>query len=195
MDAVDVITITALVVVFTIFPAIAICWWHWDSVKVQVQSGVNDDEAAAMMFIDVLKQAERTLVIYDDGNKMGRSVYDNERVIEAVRNHLSCNEALVIRCLFNDKEDIDLVQQMQSEHPARFRVWYRSGPRPQGDVHYKIADDGVIGHLSSHGYAQPERRFKLLDGSAAKPRTRKMALGKYLERFETDIRDHAMAAA
>ncbi len=194
MDSVDAVTITLVVVVVTVLPAIAICWRHWDSVNVRVQSGVNDDDTAATTFIDIFERAQRTLVIYDDGNKMCRTIYDDERVTEAVRNRLSRNKVLVVKCLFNDEDDLELVRSMRSEYPDRFKVWYRRGSRPLDDIHYKIADEGVVGHLSSHGHGQPERRFKLLDCSAAKPRTRLVAFGEYLSRFETDTRCHAVAA-
>lgn len=179
--------IVVAIVAGAIVPAIVLWWWHWDSVNVRVQGGLNDDDTAATTFTDILRTAKRTLVIHDDGNKMAGTVYDDADVVEAVRRQLADNQALRIRCLFNDREDLDLVRQMRSEYPDRFQVRYRKGPRPPGDIHYKIADDGAFGHLSSHGHGQPEGRFKLLDCSGAKPRTRKRAFGKYLDQFEIDI--------
>ena len=179
--------IVTLIVVFTVLPAIAICWWFWDSLNVKVQDGTNDGDAAASMFIEILKRAESTLVIYDDGNKMSGSIYESKRVVEAVRKHLKENKDLVIKCLFNDDDDLALVKTMRDEFPNRFKVWYRRGPGPLSDVYYEIADGGAVGHISSHEHGQPERRFKLLDCTAAKPRTRRIALGKHLEQFEKDI--------
>lgn len=175
------------VVACAVVPAIFLWWWYWDSANVRVQDGVNDDETAATMFIDILQAAQETLVIHDDGNKMAGTVYDDAAVVEAVRHQLAGNGALRIQCLFNDREDLDLVRQMRSEYPDRFLVWYREGPRPIQDIHYKIADDGVVGHLSLHGHRQSERKFKLLDCSDAKPRTRKSVFGKYLDRFEAEV--------
>ena len=162
-------------------------WWYWDSVNVRVQSGVNDD-AAATLLIFVLKAAKRTLVIHDDGNKHPETVYDNECVIDAVRRRLAENQELGIRCLFNDRDDLELVRQMCAEYPDRFKVWYGDRlMRPDDDIHYKIADGGAVGHLSWHEHMQPEREFKLLDCSGAKPRTRKRAFGKYLDQFERHV--------
>lgn len=179
--------IVVVVIVCAVVPAVFLWWWYWDSANVRVQDGVNDDETAATMFTDILNAAQETLVIHDDGNKMEGTLYDNAGVFEAVRRQLAGNRALRIQCLFNDREDLDLVRQMRSEYPDRFLVWYREGPRPIQDIHYKIADDGVMGHLSSHGHRQPERKFKLLDCSDAKPRTRKSVFGKYLDRFEVEV--------
>ena len=179
--------IVVSVVACAIAPAVFMWCWYWDSVNVKVQGGVNDDDTAATTFTDILRAAKNTLVIHDDGNKMAGTVYDDAGVVEAVRRQLASNRALRIRCLFNDREDLDLVRQMRAEYPDRFEVWYRSGPRPPGDIHYKIADDGTFGHLSSHGHGQPERRFKLLDCTNVKPRTRNRAFGKYLAQFEMDV--------
>lgn len=175
------------VVACAIAPAIVMWWWYWDGLNVRVESGVNDDDTAAKTFTDIVRAAKTTLVVHDDGNKMAGTVYDNADVIEAVRGQLANNQALHVRCLFNDREDLDLVRQMRAAYPVRFKVWYRKGPRPPGDIHYKIADGGAFGHLSSHQHGQRERRFKLLDCSDAKPRTRKRVFGKYLAQFENDV--------
>ena len=169
-----------------IVPAIVMWWWYWDSVNVRVQSGMNDD-AAATMLIFVLRAAKKTLVIHDEGNKLPGTVYDDARVIDAVRRQLAENQDLDIQCLFNDRDDLDLVRQMVAEYPDRFKVCYRDGLRPNDDIHYKIADGGVVGHLSWHEHMHPEREFKLLDCSDAQPRTRKRAFGKYLQRFDRDV--------
>ena len=170
-----------------IAPAIWLWWRHWDSLNVNVQGGVNDDDTAATTFTDILGKAQETLIVHDDGNKAHGTVYDNRMVIDAVRRQLADNESLHIRCLFNDREDLDLVRQMRSEFPGRFKVRYRIGTRPLGDIHYKIADHGTIGHLSSHEHGQLERKFKLLDCSEAKRRTRKRVLGKYIDQFDVDF--------
>lgn len=189
-ETVLIVGILALAVV----PAFVGWWYDSDTVNIRVQDGVNDDEAAVAMFIRVLNAVQKTLVIHDDGNKMEGTVYDDDRVVQAVRRRLRENQQLNIRCLFNDRQDLELVKRMRSEFPGQFEVWYRQGPRPVGDIHYKIADDGAFGYLSTHRQGQPERRFKLLDCSAAKKRTRKIAFGRYLTRFQRDIEGQAVAA-
>lgn len=175
------------IVIGAVAPAFFMWWWYADSLKVRVEGGGNDDEAAAQMFIRILRMAKETLAVHDDGDRGSRSIYEDDNVVQAVRRQLEAHPKLQIRCLFNDKADLNLVREIEAEYPDRFTVCYRSGPRPVGDVHYKIADDGVIGHLSSHEHGQPERNFKLFDCSAAKPRTRKRAFGKYLEQFDRDV--------
>ena len=179
--------LSVAVVACAIVPAFVLWWWYGDSAKVWVQSGVNNDDAAVAMLLSVVKAAKKSLVIHDDGNKLPQTVYDDQTVIDTVRKQLADNEELNIQCLFNDRDDLDLVRQIAAEYPARFQVWYTRGPRPAGDIHYKIADGGAVGHLSWHEHKQPERDFKLLDCSAAKPRTRKRAFGQYLEHFEREV--------
>ena len=186
-ESVNVLVITILVLAFTVAPAIIVCWWYWDSMKVEVVSGVNDDSTAASTFIKILERAQETLVIYDDGNKMEGTIYDDPNVIKSFRDCLTRNKSLIVSCLFNDKDNLDLVQIMRAEHPDRFKVWYRRGNRPPNDVHYKIADGGIVGHISAHAHGQPERRFKLLDCSAAKGRAKRIVFRKYLSSFEADI--------
>ena len=170
-----------------VLPAAILWWWHWDRVHIRMCSGVNDDNMATKMFIRVLSAAKTSLVIRDDGDKIKGTVYEHDHVIDAMRRQLRQHDALQIQCLFNDREDLALVRRMSEEFPERFQARYRSGPRPAGDIHYKIADDGLIGHLSAHGHQAPERSFKLLDCSATKPRTRRIVFGKYLRQFKRDM--------
>ena len=176
--------VIAVVTGGAILPAVCLWWWHWDRVHVRIKSGVNDDDAAAEMFIRVLSAAKESLVIHDDGDNIDGTVYEDEHVIDAVRQQLARYDELEIQCLFNDREDLALVKSIGAEYPKRFQARYCSGPRPVGDVHYKIADGGVLGHFSVHGHRHPERSFKLLDCSEAKPRTRRSLFGKYLRQFE-----------
>lgn len=177
----------------SVVPAIVMWWWYADRLNVRIEGGSNDDESATQMFIRILKMAKKTLVVHDDGDKGIRSIYEDDNVIQAVRRQLDTHEKLQIRCLFNDKADLKLVREIQAAYPDRFTVCYLSGDRPIDDVHYKIADGGVIGHLSSHEHGQPERNFKVLDCSAAGTRTRKRAFGKYLDQFERDVQAAATA--
>lgn len=194
MIALDEMAVIGVVIGVAVVPAIAMWWWCADRLNVGVQSGGNDDDAATQMFLRVLRTAEKTLHVHDDGDKGNGSIYDDDDVVQAVRRQLEDRPELQIRCLFNDKANLKLVRELRVEYPDRFTVYYLSGPRPIGDVHYKIADGGVMGYLSSHEHGQPERNFKLLDCSAAKPRTRKKAFGKYLEQFDRSIPQEAATA-
>ncbi len=178
--------VVVAIAIGAVLPAVVVWWWAADSQKVKVHSGVNDDSAVVDMFVRVLRAAKERLIIHDDGDKIAGTVYDDRTAIEAVRNRLEECSTLEIRCLFNDQADLDMVRELRNAYPGRFLVTYRSGDRPDRDIHYKIADDGVVGHLSSHGHGQPERNFKLLNCTNARPRTRKRVFGRCIRQFNQD---------
>lgn len=179
--------IIVAIIFFGVVPALVLWWRMADSLKMNIQSGSNDDDAAVRTFIRVVEAAKETLIVHDDGNKMDHTLYDNNDAICAVRRQLEKERALRIRFLFNKKANLDMVEALRSEFPSRTEVKYMHDGRPPNDIHYKIADGGIIGHLSDHEPGQPDRHFKLLDCSATKPRSRARVFGKYLRRFEQDF--------
>lgn len=181
-------TAIAIVIVgLGVVPAIVLWARMADSLKMRVQSGSNDDHAAVGAFISVVKAAENTLIVHDDGNKMDGTVYDDRDAISAIEHQLNRHENLEIRFLFNEQADLDMVRELRAKFPKQVDVRYMPNGRPQDDIHYKIADDGTVGHLSVHEHAQPERHFKLFDCSATKPRSRDRVFGKYIKRFKQDF--------
>lgn len=180
-------TIVAAIIAFGAAPALALWWWMADSLKMKVQSGRNDDDAAVRTFVRVVDAAKESLVVHDDGNKMADTLYDNNDAICAVRRQLEKEKTLRIRFLLNEEADLAMVRALRAEFPSRTELRYMRDGRPPDDIHYKIADGGAIGHLSDHEPGQPERHFKLLDCLATKPRSRTRVFGKYLRRFEQDF--------
>ena len=180
-------TVTIIIIILGVAPAISLWWWMADGLRMNVQSGFNDDNAAVRAFIFVVDAAADTLIVHDDGNKMHQTVYDDGDAISALRRQLRMQKKLRVRFLFNEQADLEMVNVLRSEFPTRIDVRYMRGGRPRGDVHYKIADAGIVGHLSKQEYGQPERHFKLFDCSANNQRSRKRVFGKYLERFEQDF--------
>lgn len=109
--------VIAVLIGGAVLPAVILWWWHWDRVNIRMYSGVNDDDAAARMFMRVLGAAKESLVIHDDGDRIDGTVYEDECVIDAVRRQLRRHDALTIQCLFNYKEDLALVRRMSEEFP------------------------------------------------------------------------------
>ena len=182
--------ITIVVIMVGVLPAIFLWFRVADSLKMDVQTGINDDDAAVLAFISVVSAAKDTLIVHDDGNKMDGTVYENKNAINAVLRQLNGQENLKVRFLFNEQESLEMVNELCSKFPERVTVRYRRGGRPPAgdiDIHYKIADAGIMGHLSDHEHGQPERYFKLFDCSRNSPRSRKRVFGEYIERFERDF--------
>ena len=174
--------------------AIFILWLLWDEVRhwndqpfdVVVTPGRNDDKQAVETFVRVVGEAERSLIIHDDGNKTPGTIYDAPAAIQAMEDQMRKHEALVVKCLFNAHHELTLVDQLSRRYPARFHVRYRRWPwrRPAFDVHYKIADDGAIGHLSHHDWDAENRVFEVRDCRRVNKTERKIQLGKYMGRFK-----------
>lgn len=63
---------------------IAILYRGLGFLLVTTMTGRNSDKAAVENFLALLEEAKESMVVYDDGNKMEGSIYQNDRVIEAV---------------------------------------------------------------------------------------------------------------
>ena len=165
---------------------------HWAAQPLDVvfEDGVNDDLEAGSRFIDVVQHAEHELIVHDDGNDMPGTIYNDEEVIRAVDQQMAKHEKLVVKCLFNARAKLALVEQLSERYSERFHVRYRRWrwPRPAFDVHYKIADRGAIGHLSHHDYGAEDRYFEVRNCLGVNQRERNIEFGKYMRRFKRQFR-------
>ena len=176
MTVVDTLFATGLTAIVVGF----IGWMVWDEIRrwraqpfdVVFTSGTNDDKQAVSRFVDIVRHATKNLIVHDDGNKMPGTIYDNPEAIEALDRQLTEHEQLVVECLFNVHDELAMIERLRQRHPERFKVKYRRWPwpRPAFDVHYKITDDGAIGHLSHHDMGTAERHFEVQDCLATNQR-------------------------
>lgn len=168
-------------------------WLVWDGIRhwraqpfeVVFDSGINDDDKAVSGFVNVVEHATKNLIVHDDGNKMLGTIYDNPDAIEALDRQMNEHEELVVKCLFNTRDELAMVEQLRERYPERFQVKYRrwSWRRPAFDVHYKIANDGAFGLLSHHDMEEKGRHFEVRDCSGANQTERNIEHGKYMRRF------------
>lgn len=161
--------------------------------RVRVISGENDDVTAAEQFITLVNRAEHLIVVYDDGNKMKGSLYDDKTVVEAVEKRLSENGNFNVKCFFNSSDQTRFVTSLQSMDRVDIRFRNNDESRPN-DVHYKIIDDGAMGYLSRHAFGQAERNFTIVDCSRSKP-AKQLMLGKYLMDFKRKFDAHSSIAS
>ena len=159
--------------------------------RLREEAGENDDDQAAAMLIDLVNKARSSLVIHDDGNDSAESVYNNDAVVAAIRDRIKQRRRLEVMCLFNDREELKLLELADGECRNNILIWYASGDRPENDIHYKIVDGGRLVHLSTHAHGASERGYVL---RKAEPwwaaRTRRRISRPYLEHFE-----HSLPAA
>lgn len=101
---------------------------------------VNDD-SVVRNFIELLDEARTTMVVYDDGNDMDGSLYNDRRVIEAVRSKLRANPDFQLQCLFNCDHDVKFRKELANEQRVDIRTRYDWDNA--GKIHYKMIDGGV----------------------------------------------------
>ena len=145
---------------FCVFAAIRVIYKAWPILDVTATTAINDDPAATEYFIDLIDEAQEKMTIYDDGNDMEESIYNNPEVIAAVQRKLEQNADFKIQCFFNFDHDLRFKQAF-GNHP---QVDIRTGDNVASkDVHYKIIDDGRKANLSRHKLGDSERRIRWID--------------------------------
>ena len=147
---------------------------------------VNDDDSVVRNFIELLDEARTTMVVYDDGNDMDGSLYNDRRVIEAVRSKLRANPDFQLQCLFNCDHDVKFRKELA--HEQRVDIRTRCDWDNAGKIHYKMIDGGVKAYLSLHELGSRKRKFKIVDCTTVAERHRSRVaegvLGKHTADFE-----------
>ena len=171
-----------------VVPAIVIWVRAWDQWGVMIQDTPNSNESAGRAFMDVLREAKKTVRIHDDGNDFDASIYNQDAVVEKVLQMLS--DGIEIRCLFNQEEcrRLKMVEHSCNQYPQNFLVRVTKGGRPDDDIHGKVADDGTMAYLSRHGLGSDDRKGRSFDCRDVSPKTRKMALGSYIKWFDDQFK-------
>ena len=145
---------------FCVFAAIRMLYKAWPILDVTATNAINDDPAATEYFVGLLDEAKEKMTIYDDGNDMAGSIYNDPEVIATVQEKLEQNADFKIQCFFNFDHDL-LFRQAFGNHP---QVDIRTGDNvASNDVHYKIIDDGRKAYLSRHKLGDSERRIRWID--------------------------------
>ena len=145
----------------------------------------SDDDLVVRNFIDLLSEARTSMVVCDDGNDMDGSLYNDQRVIDAVRSKLRASPDFQLHCLFNCNHDVKFRKELANEERVDIRT--RSDPGNPGEIHYKMIDGGVKAYLSRHALGSRDRKYKVVDCTSVSKRHRSRVvegvLGKYKEDF------------
>ena len=131
---------------------------------------VNDDDSAVRNFIDLLSAARTSMVVYDSGNDMVGSLYNDRRVIDAVRRKLRASPDFQLQCLFNCDHDVMFRKELANEERVDIRTRIDSGN--PGEIHYKMIDGGVKAYLSRHALGSRDRIYKIVDCTSVSKRHR-----------------------
>ena len=177
------VTLALLGGAFCVFAAIRTLYKAWPILDVTATNAINDDLTATKYFIDLLDEAKEKMTIYDDGDDMAESIYNNPEVIVAVQGKLDQNADFKIQCFFNFDHDLRF-RQVFGNHP---QVDIRTGDNvAANDVHYKIIDDGRKAYLSRHKLGASERRIRWIDCTKVR-RDLKHVTDEVLGEYKRDI--------
>ncbi len=164
--------------------------------RLREESGLNKDEQATAMFIDLLNQTHRRIDIHDDGNDFAGSMYNSQEVIDVLRERIQ-KRNIKVRCLFNDaNQPLELLNLAQMEEfGSNIEIWYLKGGRQEPDTHYKIVDGGRLVHLSRHEHGASERGYRLRKALRWwEYNTRYRISKQYRDHFEHGLKNAVQAA-
>ena len=185
-DVNSILVVSAIVLALVVVAAVVSVWLAHAHSLLRVTDVENDNEDAIRHFRTVLDQAERELLIHDDGDKTDGSLYDDDETIEAVRERLRACSRLKIRCLLNFNAGVEMAG-LSEEYDGRFEVRYLH-QRPDDDVHFKIADGGKMAYLSVHPKGVTERQGQVIEDLGAPKFVQKRRLGGLIEDFNTGFK-------
>ncbi len=131
---------------------------------VDVQVIKNDDNIAKKKFLLLLGEAERRMLVYDDGNDNPHSIYNQTDVIERIKEKLRTTPQLKLDCVFNDDDETLFKKTFLNHDQVSIRLRLRNPKR----VHYKIID-GQKGYISRHEHDSVDRDGEWVDASAIWP--------------------------
>ena len=166
-------------------------WSLWDAMQLRyVESSParpNADNVAKGEFLRLLQSASVEMIVYNDGNRITDSIYDQPEIVEAVKEKLLTHPEFTMRCLFNEPDgELLFMKEFRTSSSVEIKRRKRDvAPHP---THYKIIDGGRRAYLSKHVPGSSERRYKLVDCTQVPkkrlPRVSGVVLGKHLRYFD-----------
>ena len=162
-------------------PLLYYIWMTFGLLLLRLEVDMNDSRVAAEAFIELLRDAKRTMLICDDGNDMPDSIYNADDVIEATRTALAANPDLQLQCLFSSDDETRFSRAFAREPRVIIK---RQGPRR--DVHFRIIDGGQKGYVSAHAFGSGMRRYRKYDCSRRliPGHVREAALGRHVRSIQ-----------
>ena len=138
-------------------------WKKGDAMSlVTLLEGENDNAVATSMFVALIERAETEIEVFDDGNKMDESVYQNPTVIAALQEKLESNPSFKATFYFNSDDRTEF-RKAFDDYSGSVEIHAGTAIRPDIQTHYKIIDGGLEGYLSKHAFNDGEREFSHYD--------------------------------
>ena len=162
----------------------------WGLLTINVVRGRNDDGIAAERFLELLEQAQRDMIVYDDGGRGAdtASIYEDQGFCESFKKKLDATPGLDLRICFNFDEATKFMRTL-ANHPRVTIKTLGCTERDRPDnMHYKVID-GKKAYLSRHALGSGERAFRIVDCTGVRIKVVRdlvahAALGECTEDFE-----------
>lgn len=124
---------------------------------------VNDGRVTKDRFLELLEEAQVSMIIYDDGDNADGSIYMNREVTKSVKRKLDSDPVFRMQCLFNfDEPDLVFRKALDGSSP-RVEIRTYDPTKPRLATHYKIIDNGAKAYLSRHPPGKTNRLFRIVD--------------------------------
>ena len=186
-----IVILTGITFVYTFYLVLSV----QGDLHLAVTHNSNNDAQAAQVFIDLVNKARKSIVIHDDGNDSSESIYNNDDVLNAIRERVKGQPNLEIKFWFNDVAELKLLKLADEDCKSNISMWYSKGDRPVNENHYKIVDSGRIVHTSTHKHLESEREFELKEVTIPFAYgTRKRISNRHLIDFKSGISDATLRA-
>lgn len=178
-------------------------WALGDELRaVESYRSTNSDEDVACMMISLIRFAQDEIEVFDDGNQMEGTVYNNSDVVNELKRKLRDTPRFKARFFFNADDDLLLRRELAGHDRVEIFTHAKGAQpdsRPQDQTHYKIIDNGRIAYLSRHAYGAGERKFEVLDCRKVIPEkldeVANLKFGRLREEVRRSFPDFSPAAA
>ena len=176
------------IVILAASTVVIVCLLHrtfqYVCVKVSPEQ-INDNSSVVSNFVELLNEASSSMILYDDGDDTDGAVFNDSRVVDAVRRKLQSTPDFELRCLFNCNDDVRFRKELANEPQVDIRTRCNMGHERK--THYKIIDGGVKAYLSRHELGSNQRRFKIVDCSNVSKRLRSRVGASVLRKHTEDF--------
>ncbi len=161
--------------------------WLRDAVEVSrtrvTPMAPNSNDEAQRIFLDLLNEATKEIVMYDDGDTDAGSLYQSRDVVRAMEAKIRSNPDFRVDCVLNKRTGETLFEKELASYP---NVRVRQRRADPSRVHYKIVD-GRKAYVSCHEHGRTIRNRRMIDCTNALSRhrdSRPLALRRYFDDFE-----------
>ena len=108
---------------------------------VRIEHRENEADWAEGKILQLLEQADRHLLIYEDGGPSAGSLCGSRQALSALERRMADRPQLAVKVLLNERPEADPLGEMRRRFGDRLQVRHRSGKRPSRDIHFHIGDD------------------------------------------------------